>query len=1089
MRITLVILILGILQVHAEDAYSQKTRVSLNFVETKLITVLDEIEKESEFFFLYNEKLLDTDRKVSIAASDQLMSEVLDNLFAGTDVNYTIIDRKIILAPDYLTAEKSQPLKVTGTVTDASTGEPLPGVYVVIEGTNTGGITDVNGKYSIEVSDQQSVLVFSSIGYLSEKRILDGKSALDIALMPDIKQIQEVVIIGYGTMKKSDITGSVSSISTNDFAEQNVTRVDQILQGRSTGVQVTNVTGAPGSDVRIRVRGANSALGDNNPLFVIDGFVGADYNMLNPNDIESIEILKDASSTAIYGSRGSNGVILISTKTGTAGKLKMEYQGQFSLSNVIGQYDMLSAGEFAETVNAKNLAYGLGEVFTETDIDNFYKNGGVDWQDEIYRTAFGNEHQLSVSGGNELLTFMVSGNYLKNEGIIENSQFKRYIIRSNIKAKLTDKLSLKINLSGSSMNNLNTQSQRGTGNPVVQALAWAPTTPKYDENGNYTIFDPVGSLKTNPLALIYDRENLVERLMATALAGIQYKLNKSITLNSDFFYDYSDGVTKNFAGEFVTNYTPTASITSANWVTLQNTTSASFNHTFNEIHNINAVGVFEMQQSTYNNFNSSATDLTFPELKYDNLSQAASYSIGSGFSKWSLMSMIARINYSFKEKYLISASLRRDGSSKFQPENRWSIFPAVSLGWNVAQEDFMRDLKLISRLKIRASWGYTGSQAVGPYSTLSTYAATRFAYDNTGVTNGIMLGNPGNKDLKWETTEQKNIGLELGVIQNRLVLEADYFIKNTTDLLLNRPMPYYVGGGSISSNVGEIENKGWELMVTGIILNGTLNWKSSFNISHVRNTVVSLGGIADRIFTGSNTTGIAVQSEFVYEPGQPLGSYWGLKYLGTWKPDESEEAALFNKVPGDARYEDIDNNHEINNDDFQIIGNGFPKYSTGFNNTFEYKNFTLNAFFIGIFGSDKLNNIRGVSLMAARDNRQATLAEIRTRYIPGVNETSDFPGFSTTNQTMTQSSQFMESGDFIRLKNLSLGYTIPKLFPGKNVSAKVLINATNILTFTKYKGIDPEVSTAGSNTDLDQGIDFGAYPNCKTYSVGINLSF
>ena len=1067
------------------SVYSQNARFNLDVKDQTVRSVLKTIENESEFRFFYNDEFSDLNKKVTIDVNEKSIDELLSMLLNSTDVSYKVMeDNFVVITPKDMQQQK----KISGIVTDSNV-DPIPGANIVVTGTTQGVITDINGRYSIDIPQGSVSLTFSFIGM--EPQTIPIGSLTEINARMNISDIglDEVVIIGYGTMKKSDITGSVSSISVADFAEQNVTRVDQILQGRSTGVQVTNVTGAPGSDVRIRVRGANSALGNNNPLFIIDGFIGADYNMLNPNDIENIEVLKDASSTAIYGSRGSNGVILITTKKGSVGKFKVEYQGQSSISNVIGRYDMLSAGEFAETVNTKNLAYGLGQVFTQTEIDNFYKTGGVDWQDEIYRPAFGKEHQLSVSGGNDLLTFMVSGNYLKNEGIIENSEFKRYIIRSNINAKLSDKLSLKINLSGSRMNNLNTQSQGGTGNPVVQALAWAPTTPKYDDKGIYTIFDPVGSLKTNPLALIYDRENLVERLMVSTVAGIQYQLNKSITLNSDFFYDHSNADTKNFAGEIATNFTPTASIRSSKGITLQNTTSASFNQTFNGIHNINAVGVFETQQSTFTSFNSNATDLIFPTLKYDNLSQAESYTIGSDFSKWSLMSLIARINYSFKEKYLISASLRRDGSSKFQPENRWSTFPAISLGWNVAQESFIQNMKLISRLKLRASWGLTGSQAVGPYSTLSTYTATRFAFDNSKITNGIMLGNPGNMDLKWETTEQKNIGLEFGMFQNRVVLEADYFIKNTTDLLLNRPMPYYVGGGSIISNVGEIENKGWEILFTGIILNGALNWKSSFNISHVKNTVLSLGGIADRIFTGSNTTGIAVQSEFVYLPGQPLGSYWGLKYLGTWKPDEVEEAALFNKVPGDGRYDDIDNNNEINNDDYQIIGNGLPKYSMGLNNIFEYRNFTLNAFFIGIFGVDKLNNIRGASLMAARDNRQATLAEIRTRYIPDINESSNFPGFSTTNQTMTQSSQFMESGNFIRLKNLSLGYTIPKLFQGQNVSAKISINATNVLTFTNYKGIDPEASSAGSDTDLNQSIDFGAYPNSKTYSIGLNLSF
>jgi hypothetical protein len=405
-------------------------------------------------------------------------------------------------------------------------------------------------------------------------------------------------------------------------------------------------------------------------------------------------------------------------------------------------------------------------------------------------------------------------------------------------------------------------------------------------------------------------------------------------------------------------------------------------------------------------------------------------------------------------------------------------------------EEFIKRLEIFSKLKIRGSWGLTGSQAIQPYATQSTYSSIVYAFNNNNLSSGIQLGNPGNKDLRWETTEQKNIGFEFGLFSGKLSVEADYFVKNTTDLLLNRPLPNYVGGGVYTSNVGEIENRGWELLVGGTIIDHKeFTWKSSFNISNVKNTVSSLGGIADKIFTGSNTTGIATQSEFVYQPGQALGSYWGLKYLGTWKPDEAAEAANFGMVPGDARYEDLDNNHTINNSDYQIIGNGLPKTSTGWNNTVNYKNFTLNIFFQGIFGVDKLNNIRGSSLMAARDNRQATLTEIKNRYIPGVNETSNLPAFSKTNKTMPQSTMFMENGSFIRLKNVSLSYDLQNLFKNKSASVKVFLNATNLLTITKYKGIDPEASSTGSDTDINQSIDFGAYPNSKAYTIGIGFTF
>lgn len=975
---------------------------------------------------------------------------------------------------------------VSGIVKDEK-GSPLAGVSVVVKGAASGTTTNVEGRFSIN-APSNSTLIFSSVGFNNKEVLVSGNTVFNIQLNSSSQSLNQVVVIGYGTQRKSDMTGAVSTISPRDYSQQHITRLDQALQGRAAGVQVMGIDGAPGADVKIRIRGVNSALGDNNPLFVIDGFVGADFNMVNPDDIESIEILKDASSTAIYGSRGSNGVVLITTKKGVKGKTKISYQGQVSNSKVIGKYDVLNAGDFAQVVNEKNKAIGLGPVFTDDQIKGFYKNGGTNWQDAIYRKAFGNDQQLSVSGGSDKTTFLVSANYLDNEGVIKNSSFKRYTLRSNLNSQVTNKLSFRMNLSGSNTININTETQNN--GVLVQALAWAPTTPIYDSSGNFTISDPVGSLGRNPMALIYDHENKVNNLFVNVATGAKYELTKDLTLSVDLFMDYLNQQVQDFDGNYASNFNPSASEAVSKQITLQNTNTVEYKHTFNEVHNLDIVGVFETQQFTGNYLTATATGLKFPSLKYDNLGQASAYNINSSFSKWTLGSLLGRINYSFKDKYLVSASVRRDGSSKFQPSNRYSVFPAVAVGWNLANEDFIKSLNLFSRLKIRASWGLTGSQAIQPYATLSPYSSIIYAFNNNSLTSGIQISNPGNKDLKWETTEQKDIGLEVGLFNGNLSFEGDYFIKNTTDLLLNRPLPYYVGGGVFTSNVGEIQNKGWELQVNANIINSNdFTWRSSFNISNVKNDVVSLGGIADKIFTGSNTSGINFQSEFVYEPGMPLGAYWGLKYLGTWKPDEAAEAAKYGMKPGDARYQDVDNNHSIDNSDYQIIGFGLPKSSAGWNNTFIYKMLTLNVFFEGIFGVDKLNDIRGTSLRANRDNRQATLIDIKDRYIPGVNETSNLPAFSTTNLTQPQSSMFMENGSFVRLKNISLSYNFGKLLKNKKVDVNLFFNATNLLTITNYKGIDPEVSSKGSNTDIDQGIDYGAYPNSKTYQVGINLSF
>jgi TonB-linked SusC/RagA family outer membrane protein len=900
------------------------------------------------------------------------------------------------------------------------------------------------------------------------------------------------VVVGYGTQNKSDVTGSLASISPKEFAQQPVTRLDQVLQGRATGVQVTNAGGGPGGEVRIRIRGANSILGDNNPLYVVDGYVGADFTTINPNDIESIQVLKDASSTAIYGSRGANGVVIITTKKGAQGGINISYNAQVSTSEVIDRYNTLSAGEFARVVNERAAATGTAQVFTPDQIAEYDRTGGTDWQDEIFRKGFGQEHQLSVSGGGEKTTFLLSTNYLDQEGIIKNSDFKRYTVRANLASQVSRKLSLRLNLTGSRLVNHNTSTNGfGTSSPVIQALAWAPTTPVYDANGLILRNDPVGSIKTNPVGLLFDRANDQQRTLGNLIGGLRYELIKGLALDVQYAVNYLNQQNQSFNGSSITFDNPNAFRASTEQVTLQSTNALSYQRVFNQVHALDVVGVFETQQFTSNGFAASSTGLKDPSLGYYNIGLAGAFDVNSNYQKWSLLSLLGRVNYAYKGKYLLSASLRRDGSSKFQGDNMYSVFPSVAAGWNVAQEPFLRGQTVLSNLKLRASWGLTGSQAINPYATYSTYSTNALvAFTNTGSTSGIMLGNPGNPDLRWETTEQKNVGIETEFLGGRIRLEGDYFIKDTRDLLLNQPLPGYVGGGNQARNLGKVQNKGWELAVSATILQARgFTWTSSFNVSDVKNTVVSVGGIADRIFTGTNVgAGLSTQSEYVYAPGQPLGAYWGVKYLGTWKPNQADEAALFGARPGDSRYEDLNGDNAITAQDFQIIGSGIPRTTAGWNNTFNYRGFTLNVFFQGVFGYDKLHYTKAAAIAGSADARQPILTDIRDRYMPGVNETSDIPAFSTTSINYTQSSRFLEKGDFVRLKNVSLSYDLPIPALTSGTKLRFFLSAVNLATFTKYTGIDPESSSVnGADTAL--GIDYGSYPNAKTYTAGINFTF
>lgn len=1068
-------------------------KVSLDVHETDIKSILSEIEKQASVIFTYRSRLIKAPRKVSLKVSDAPVCDVLKQLFEP-DISVLAIDEEeeIVLrpAPEAEAEDVIAPysISVSGKVTD-ETGQGLPGVSVLEKGTNNGTTTDNSGQFSLNVRDDKSILVFSFIGYTSQEILVGNQTELSIGLVPDVESLEEIVVVGYGVQKKSDITGSLASISPREFASQPVNRLDQILQGRASGVQVTNVGGAPGGAVRIRVRGANSILGDNNPLYVVDGYVGADFTTINPNDIETIQVLKDASSTAIYGSRGANGVVIITTKKGSKGGIRVNYTAQFSSSNRIKKLKTLSAGDYAQVINERAAATGGSPFYTPAQVDAFRQNGGTDWQDEIFNRAGGQEHQLGVSGGNDKTTFLVSANYLDQDGIIRNSNFKRYSLRSNINTQISDKLSLRLNLSGSRQNNLNNGISGGTANPLVQALAWAPTTPVYDANGALTRSDPTGSIFTNPVALLYDREARREVTIANVVGGLRYELIKGLSIDLQYAVNYLNQQNKSYNGVIVTNNNPSAGRISNEQITLQSTNSINYNHTFNDVHKIEAVGAFETQEFVSTTFSATGNTLLIPSMSYDNVGLANSFEIGSGYSKWTLLSLLGRVNYSYKDKYLLSATVRRDGSSKFRGSNRYSVFPSVAAGWRISEEAFMQNQDVFSNLKLRASWGLTGSQAINPYATQSTYSTTQTAFSNVGAQSGIILGNPGNPNLKWETTEQMDVGMEMELLNGKVLLEGDYFIKNTKDLLLNRPLPGYVGGGNIAENVGEIENKGWELSVTvPVIKRNEFEWTSSFNISNVKNTVKSVGGIADRFYTSSNVgAGMSTQAEFIYAPGEALGAYWGLVYQGTWKPDEADQAALRGEKPGDSKYEDRDGDNAITTEDFQIIGSGIPTTSAGWNNTFVYKNFTLNVFFLGIFGADKLNYTRAAALAGGADARQPILVDIKDRYIPGVNETSDIPAFSTTNRVYTQSTRFMESGDFIRLKNVSLSYDLPKSLV-KNFGVRVIISGTNLLTITDYKGIDPESSSV-SGADTALGIDYGSYPNAKTYTLGLNLTF
>ena len=975
---------------------------------------------------------------------------------------------------------------VQGTVRDAS-GQPVIGAYIIqVSNSTNGTITDIDGKYSIAVGSGDQIKV-TCIGY-ADQILTVTSSTMDIVLQEDTTQLDEVVVIGYGTAKKSSLTGALSQVSSKSFEDQKVTRVDQALQGRASGVAVTNTVGAPGGNVRIRIRGANSILGDNSPLFVVDGFVGADFNTINPNDIKSMEVLKDASSTAIYGSRGANGVVLITTKSGNSnGKVNVVYDGNVSVSKIIKNYDLLSAGQFAEQVNARDEALGQNLTFTQSEIDSYYKNGGFDYVGAVLRTAVSNQHQLSVSGGNNRTSYRVSGNYLDQQGIIRESGYTRYSLRANLRTKVNDKLSFRFDIDGSLGTGMNNGNTTGASTILNQALAWAPTTNPYNEDGTYLTSDPVGSIKTNPLALLYDTERKTETSALTAIGGASYVNIPGLVADFQAAGNFITTVNSNWTGSQAGNGNASASVGSGRSKTIQTTAQLSYNKEFNG-HEINAVAAVETQSYDYRYLYGTASGLSFPDLKYDNLSQATSNSTSTNYSMWSLLSYIGRVNYSYRGKYLASLSVRRDGSSKFAEGNKFSTFPAAAVAWNAGNENFIKNLGVFDKLKIRASWGFTGSQAISPYATMSTYNNVKYSFNTGSYTSGILAGNPANHDLKWETTEQKDLGLELAVLDNRLSMEIDWYIKDTRDLLLNKQVANYQGGGTIASNIGSVRNSGIDFSITGrIIEKKDISLATTLNFSYLKNKVTDLGD-ETAYYIESGITGITDGAyDSVYTVGESLGSIWGLNYLGPWQSSEAAEAAKYGCVPGDARYEDLNNDGVIDGSDYKIIGCGMPKYTLGWNTNFSWKKFSVNLFFQGVFGQDKLNYNNCIFTMASRDVRAATFAKALDRYIPGENEDGYLPAWNSTSLWKPGSTLFLEKASYLRLKNISFAYdfSIPRV-----ADFTVSLNATNLFTITGYSGIDPESSNAGSGTsDLVQNIDYGAYPNNKSVTLGLNIRF
>lgn len=977
----------------------------------------------------------------------------------------------------------AQQTKVSGVVND-SQGMALPGVTILVKGTTVGTVTDFDGKYVLNIKEvKKPILQFSFVGFKTEEVVVGDKTKLDITLVEDAISLNEVVAVGYGVMKKSDVTGSTVGVKSDDILKANTSSVNEALQGKMAGVTVSSNSGAPGGDIKIRIRGANSISGSNAPLVVIDGFVGGSLKELNPNDIESLEVLKDASATAIYGSRGANGVILVTTKSGKKGEFVVNYNGYYGQQNIANKLDVLDAATYAEQVNAKQAAFGKNPAYTDAQIAEFRQNGGHNWQDEIYVAAPMQNHNVSFVGGSDKTRFMFSGQYLDQDGIMKNSNYNRFNYRLNFDTELSDKLNLKVNLSGfkSSEKKYNLKWPNGT--PPTDALVFEPTLPIYDENGDYS----TSSFPTvnNPIADVNELNRNATKTNATINASLSYKISNKLTLNVSGGYSMNNSNNYGFDNKYLYSGrgTEKGSVSNNYSNTWQNTNALSYIDSFGD-HNLNVTLVNEQTGSKGNNNSFMANDFFLNRGYYmlDLATQSTTYKTAFT-NQWALMSFLGRVNYSYKGKYLFTGSLRADGSSKFAKNHKWGYFPSASLAWRVSEEGFLKDSEVIDNLKLRVGYGTTGSQATAPYRSVSVMKPSgNYSLDGVNKYIGLAVAYPDSPELSWETTAQSNVGADLSVLDGMFNLTVDYYYKKTSDLLLEVNTAYISGFGKEIKNIGSLENKGWDVSL-GVNL-GKKDFRYNGTLTATKNNskVLELSGASELPFIGASGLVSKVQV------GQPIGQFYGFQYEGVWKTAEAEKAATFKAKPGDPKFADVNKDGAINAEDKTIIGNASAEWNFGFSNNFTYKNLDLSLMFTATCGNDIFNYVKAKTM--GLTNTDPVDPDILNRWTPE-NENTDVAAFSSTSRPKDQalSSQFIEDGTFLRLKNITLGYTFSDKFV-KNMGISKLRfygSVQNVFTLTNYSGYDPEVNSGGS--DMLLGYDVAPYPTARVWNLGVNISF
>ena len=949
---------------------------------------------------------------------------------------------------------------IKGVINDEQ-GETIIGASVIIKGEDTGTTSDMDGRFTLE-APEGAILVISYIGYHTQEVKVRKRSLLRVVLKEDNQLLDEVVVVGYGTVKKSDLTGAVSGVSNRQYKNQPVQRVENILQGRTPGVEVTAASGMPGASMKVRVRGTTSINKSSDPLYVIDGIISSSgLDGINPSDIQSMEILKDASSTAIYGSRGSNGVILITTKQGSEGKAQVTFDASVGLSTVRKQYDLLNAYEYATALNDIR---GSSTISTE-DLEA-YKNGtkGINWTDLLTRTGITQDYRLAISGGNEKVKYLISGNVLDQEAITIMSDYKRYGIRANIDSDVKPWLTISAKLNASSLHKHN----EGGAN-WLHVTNFSPTMELKDpETGVYNT-DPYNMIGSSPYGEMIVNNSDSYSYNLNANLTLLFKIMKGLTLSVQGGYDYDNSPSYSFRSKLDSpGAINSASNTNALHNYWQNTNNLTWQKQFGD-HSFTAMGVWEISRSWDSQLKGTGSNLNNESVGYWNLGNAAIRDASNSYTEFSLASGIVRANYDYKKRYFITAALRADGSSKFQGDNKWGYFPSAAVAWDIAQESFMSNQHVLDQLKLRASFGVTGNQDIAAYSTLGMLSGASYGWGTSTSSTGYwgyQFATPG---ITWEKTYQYDLGLDMSI--GGFNITVDWFKKQTKDLLFQKQVPKYNGGGTYWVNQGKLNNTGVELSLTTFPVKGAVTWETSLNASYVKNEVADLAGDDFVLTANYSDLGGPLQ---IMKPGYPMGSF----YVYQWKGFDDKGANLYQKADGSLTTNPT-------SDDLVVKGQASPKWTVGWNNTVTWKNWTLNVFFNAATGYDRLNISR---FMAASMTGVSRFVTLRDAYFKGWDHVANkadalYPSLTNTdNKSYANSDFWLEDASFIKLKNISLSYRIPRRVL-KFASVQLSVSAQDLFTITRYKGMDPEVYTSYD------GLDYGAYPIPRTITFGAKFRF